>query len=65
MNQASLSELIRSEEAKRRRCADAVQQWKAFLETCAWVGLQQPIPRNSKAGCLRQETIRRQRQNSA
>lgn len=50
--------LIRSENEKRRRCADPVQQWKVFLETCAWVDSQQPVPRNSKAGCLLQQAKR-------
>jgi hypothetical protein len=40
------------EEAKRERCWDAVQRWKAFQETIAFVDSQQPVPRNSRASCL-------------
>ena len=53
MNNQEWTDLIRAEEEKRRRCADPVQQWKAFQATCAWLDAQRPVPRNSKAGCLR------------
>ena len=48
-------DLLRAEEEKRRRCADPVQQWLAFQATCTWLDNQQPIPRNSQAGCLAQQ----------
>ncbi len=41
-----------SEEAKRERCWDPLQRWKAFQETIAFVDSQQPVPRNSRASCL-------------
>jgi hypothetical protein len=52
MNNEVTSELICSEEEKRRRHVDPVQEWRAFQDLCKWLDSQQPVPRNSKAGCL-------------
>jgi len=52
MSEEVTPELIRSEEEKRARHVDPAKQWKAFLEFCEWLDSQQPVPRNSKAGCL-------------
>lgn len=58
MSESAFRDLVRDEQEKRRRCADPIKQWRVFLETCAWIDAQQPIPRNSKAGCLAEEKRR-------
>jgi hypothetical protein len=40
------------EEQKRRRSADPRLMWQVLQETIDWVDSQQPIPRNSRRGCL-------------
>lgn len=52
---ASLSDELAREEAKRLRMWDPVARWKLIQETIAWIDQQQPIPRNSKAGALREQ----------
>jgi hypothetical protein len=52
MNNEVTPDLVRSEAEKRARHVDSAQQWNAFLELCEWLDSQQPVPRNSKAGCL-------------
>jgi hypothetical protein len=47
--------LLQSEEEKRRRNVDPVTRWRQFQALCGWLDSQQPIPRNSKAGCLAQQ----------
>lgn len=49
------SDEIRAEEEKRRRHSDPAVRWRQFIAFCAWLDSQQPIPRNSKAGCLAQQ----------
>ena len=53
-------DLIQSEEAKRRRNVDPVDRWRQYIAFCSWLDSQQPIPRNSKAGCLAQQEKWRQ-----
>jgi hypothetical protein len=45
-------DLKQREEAKRNRRLSEQQRWRMIEETIDWVDSQQPVPRNSKAGCL-------------
>ena len=56
----SLSSQIQSEEAKRNRCWDLSERWRALQETITWADAQQTPPRNSPQSCLA-----RQRQHAA
>ena len=44
--------MIAAEEAKRRRCVDPEEYWRATAEALNWAEAQSPIPRNFKEGCL-------------
>lgn len=48
-----MTDLKQQEEWKRLRCADPVLWWTIFQQTIDWIDSQQPVPRASKAGCLR------------
>lgn len=50
-----LSNQIRSEEAKRERCVDPRERWRALQETIAWADAQQKPPRNSIQSCLERQ----------
>ncbi len=45
-------DLKQREEAKRDRCWDPRDRWRMIEETIEWVDSQQPVPRNSRPGCL-------------
>jgi hypothetical protein len=45
-------DLKQREEAKRNRRLSEQQRWRMIEETIEWVDAQQPVPRNSIAGCL-------------
>lgn len=53
---SGIAELLKLEEAKRDRCWDAADRWRVLQGTIAWVDSQQPVPRNSRAGCLAAQT---------
>jgi hypothetical protein len=48
----TFDELVQIETEKRERCCDQLERWRILQETIAWVDSQQPVPRNSKEGCL-------------
>ena len=50
-----LTNQIRSEEAKRERCVDPRERWRALQETIAWADAQQKPPRNSIQSCLERQ----------
>ena len=50
-----LSNQIRSEEAKRERCVDPRERWRALQETIVWADAQQKSPRNSIQSCLERQ----------
>jgi len=41
-----------SEEAKRNRRLDPQIHWRMLQQAAAWLDSQQPVPRNSRQGCL-------------
>jgi hypothetical protein len=49
----SRHEELAAEEQKRERNWDPQLRWKTLQDMIAWVDAQQPIPRNSRAMCLR------------
>jgi hypothetical protein len=44
--------LVYSEAAKRDRRLDPLQHWQMLQQAAAFFDSQQPVPRNSRAGCL-------------
>jgi hypothetical protein len=52
MTREEFSLLLRREEAKRNRLWDPMERWRMNEELIVWTDAQQPIPRNSRQGCL-------------
>jgi len=46
------SNLIKSEEAKRRRNWDSNQRWRALQAMITWADSQSTVHRNTKEACL-------------
>jgi hypothetical protein len=52
----AIVELKQLEEQKRERCWDPRQRWQVLQQTIDWVDSQQPVPRNSRQGCLARQS---------
>jgi hypothetical protein len=43
------------EESRRERHWDPAVRWRVIQDMIAWADAQQPIPRNSREACLREQ----------
>jgi hypothetical protein len=52
MTPEEIEELFRRKTAEWEQIADPAERWQLLLDFLTWADAQQPVPRNSKEGCL-------------